>query len=168
MMFCTSEKGTEICNPLWRSAAFALSDLQFLEVCSPPSRFPDLGCFSSSCSSLPQGSCAESQMAAIKHGSLSFFSLVFCFLGVFLAVEFLGVLCVCSAYFPVFLRVRMVRKILGIFEVFPWYFQKDQGKEGQGLFSNRIFSNVLVAACKELSGYLRPPRRYLVLTHHTK
>ena len=48
-------------------------------------------------------------------------------------MKFLGLLSV-SAYFPVFLGVRKLREILGVFEVFLGLlkFRKDQGKEGQG------------------------------------
>ena len=56
----------------------------------------------------------------------------FRFLGVFLAGKFLGLLRVFCLFCPGFLRVRKVTKILGVFEGFPCYFQKDQGKEGQG------------------------------------
>ena len=44
-----------------------------------------------------------------------------CYLGVF------------SAYFTGMLRVRGSEKSLMFFEGFPWFFQKDQGKEGLAL-----------------------------------
>ena len=49
----------------------------------------------------------------------------FWFLGVFLPRNLLG-------YFPRYLGVRQVRKMLGVLEVFLGNFRKDQGKDGQG------------------------------------
>ena len=62
---------------------------------------------------------------------MSFFSLVFLFPWCFLAAKFLGLLgCfVFSAYFPGFLRVRKVREILGVFEVFLGIFEKTKEKK---------------------------------------
>ena len=63
--------------------------------------------------------------------TLSFFSLVFLFPWCFSCSELPWSFGVFSANFPGFLRVREVREIIGVLS-FPWYFRKDQGKEGQG------------------------------------
>ena len=64
--------------------------------------------------------------------SLSFLSLVLLFPWSFSRREIPWSFRVFSAYFPGFLRVRQMREILGLFEVFLGCFRKDQGKEGQG------------------------------------
>ena len=46
----------------------------------------------------------------------------YCFLGVFLAVKFLGLLGCFLLFVPGFLRVRKVREILVVFEVFLGFF----------------------------------------------
>ena len=61
--------------------------------------------------------------------SLSFFSLVFLFPWRFSCWEFPWSFWVFSAYFPGFLRVDQVRKILGVFEVFLGLFAKTKEKK---------------------------------------
>ena len=80
-----------------------------------------------SLSSLPNPRHLSSLMA------LSFFSLVFLFPWCFSCCEILWSFWVfSSAYFPGFLRVRKVRKIPGVFEVFLGIFEKTKEKKDRG------------------------------------
>ena len=65
--------------------------------------------------------------------SLSFFSLMFLFPWCFSCWEFAWSFWVYSAYFPRFLGVRQVRKILGVFEVFLGIFEKTKEKKDRVL-----------------------------------
>ena len=60
--------------------------------------------------------------------SLSFFSLVFLFPWCFSCCDIPWSFGVFSAYFPGFLRVRKVREILGVFEVFLGIFEKTKDR----------------------------------------
>ena len=64
--------------------------------------------------------------------SLSFFSLVFLFPWCFCSWEFPWSFWVFSACFTGFLRIRTVRKILGIFEFFLGVFEKNKEKKDRG------------------------------------
>ena len=61
--------------------------------------------------------------------TLSFFSLMFLFPWCFPCCEIPWSFWVFSAYFPGFLRVRKVRTILGIFEVFLGIFERTKEKK---------------------------------------
>ena len=63
-----------------------------------------------------------------------------------------------SAYFPGFSRVRKVREILGVVEVFLGIkFRKDQGKEGQGFSAKSVQNARFCALLGALSGIGRNP-----------
>ena len=64
--------------------------------------------------------------------ALSFFSLVFLFPWCFSCCELPWSLGLFSGYFPGFLRVRKVREILGVFEVFLGIFEKTKEKKDRG------------------------------------
>ena len=77
----------------------------------------------------------------------------FCFLGFFLAGDFLGLLVFCS--FPGFLSVRKVRNFLGVFEVFLGIFEKTKEKNERefldlvSFFSDdELLWGVLTILCK--------------------
>ena len=73
--------------------------------------------------------------------SLSFFSLVFLFPWCFLAVKIPWSFGVFSAYFPGFLRVRKVREILGVFEVFLGIFEKTKEKKDRVLEASNALNH---------------------------
>ena len=58
----------------------------------------------------------------------------FCFLGLFLAAKFLGLLECSLLLFQGFLRVRQAREILGVFEVFLGILQKTKEKKDRGQY----------------------------------
>ena len=64
--------------------------------------------------------------------TLSFFSLVFWFPWCFSSCGFPWCFGVSPAYFTGILRVRRARKILDVFEGFPWFFKKTKEKKDRG------------------------------------
>ena len=59
-------------------------------------------------------------------------------------MDFLGVWRVFSAYFTGFLRVHRARKILDVFEGFPWFFKKTKEKKDRGRKADHKFSCLTV------------------------
>ena len=101
----------------------------------------------------------------LKGLSLSFFSLVFLFPWCFSCCEIPWSFGVFSAYFPGFLRVRKVRKILGVFEVFLGIFEKTKEKKDRVLPQADFSTGKWIAQCgstgtwiAQCSGHSPPPQ----------